>query len=91
MSRQMRIQKTANLCVFHIRDGWAATGADEMIVINNDTTTKRKFVVWKPMMTEDGSAHVSVWFEWMSRSHRDCASFLWVSDDGRRFVEHIDH
>ena len=62
-----------------------------MIVVHDGGNTKRKFVVWKTLITEDGKAFASVWFQWMTRVDRDCASWLWVTDDGRRFVEHTGH
>ena len=61
-----------------------------MIVVHT-SKTKRKFVVWKKLITEDGLAFASIWFQWMTRVDRDCASWLWISDDGQRFVEHIAH
>lgn len=61
-----------------------------MIVVHDTSKTKRRFVVWKTLITENGAV-VSVWFQWMTRLDRNCASWWWVADDGRWFVEHTGH
>jgi len=62
-----------------------------MIVVHDPSGAKRKFLLCKSLITEDGRLRVTVWFQWVTRHDRDCASWLWVTDDGQRFVEHISH
>lgn len=67
------------------------TVGKKMIHVHDYSKPKRIFVLYKSLTTEDGTKRVTVWFAWMTRFDNDCASWLWVSDDGQRFIECTGH